>query len=159
MFGAGCSGFQAASDGEGESEVSALEGREIYVIDTVVHFGGFFQGETVGLNAHPRSDSLAVQTLTIDDSAWDNLKDKHNLEPGMNLLIRFARGEVEEAAVLGHSDRELLRAAAVERNISPNPALRAIAYHCKQCGMWIAQQPVEIAKGAYSCLVCGSPLA
>ncbi len=133
-----------------------LEG-EVYVIDEVIHFGGFFQGETVGLNAHPRDDASNVQTLTIDDQAWDNLKDKHCLLPGMSLLPQFSLGEVAQASVFGHPDLEKLRQAIVERNISPHPDLRAIAYHCNQCGMWIAREPDKTEDG-YACVVCHSPL-
>ncbi len=130
---------------------------QIYIIDEVVHFGGFFQGETVGLNAHPREGS-EPQTLTIDDHAWENLKDKHALQPGMALLLKFSLGEVTEAAVLGHPDRDLLRGAIKERNISPNPQVRAIAYNCKSCGMWIAQEPAKTGN-TYVCSVCQTPLS
>lgn len=132
--------------------------REVYIIDDVVHFGGFFQGETVGLRAHPLDGASAVQDLTIDDNAWDNLKDKHQLHPGMGLLLHFSLGEVVGASVLGHPDREQLRQAIDERNISPHPNMRAIAYSCKQCGMWIAQEP-ERTESGYACFVCHAPLA
>lgn len=132
--------------------------REIYIIDEVVHFGGFFQGDTVGLKAHPQAKPDAQSTLTIDDHLWLNLRDKHNLQPRMALLLRFYLGEVAEASVLGHVDREQLRQAITERNISPNPSLRAIAYHCKQCEMWIAQEPAKTEQG-YACSVCQTPLA
>lgn len=132
--------------------------REVYLIDDVVHFGGFFQGETVGLKAHPRDAAGETRDLTIDDHAWDNLTDKHNLQPGMALLLRFALGEVTEASVLGHPNRDQLRQAIKERNISPNPDVRAIAYSCKQCGMWIAQEPARTSTG-YACSVCRTPLS
>lgn len=131
---------------------------ELYVIDEVVHFGGFFQGDTVGLKAHPLgADGSEPQTLTIDDHVWTNLREKHNLRQGHVLRLRLYLGEVAEASVLGHPQRETLREAIVERNISPTPDLRAIAYSCKQCGMWIAEQPARAEQG-YACTVCGSAL-
>lgn len=137
--------------------------REVYVIDEVVHFGGFFQGETVGLKAHPRDDDSRVNDLTIDDHAWDNLKDKHYLTPRMSLWLRFSLGEVVEASVLGHPDREALRQAIKERIIDrdqscPKPKLRAIAYNCKACDIWVAQEPLKTEHG-YACMVCRAPLA
>lgn len=132
-------------------------GTGIYVVDEVVHFGGFFQGDTVGLKAHPLGSDVEPQTLTIDDHVWGNLREKHNLRQGHALRLRFYLGEVAEAHVLGHPQRDVLREAIVERNISPTPELRAIAYNCKQCGMWIAEQPASTEQG-YACTVCGSPL-
>ncbi len=132
--------------------------RQVYIIDEVVHFGGFFQGDTVGVNAHPKEDSESRRVLTIDDHVWDNLKDKHNLSQGTALLLRFHLGDVAEASVLGHPDREQLRRAIRERDISPNPNLRAIAYHCRSCALWIAQEP-ETAPGRYACVICHTPLA
>ena len=134
------------------------KGRKLYVIDDVVHFGGFFQGDTVGLKVHPAADASKVETVTVDDHVWDNLKDKHNLRPGMALTLRFHLGDVAEAGVLGHPDRDQLRQAIQERNISPNPSVRAIAYNCKRCGLWIAQEPEKDGSG-YRCSVCGTPLA
>jgi hypothetical protein len=138
--------------------MTATQTRQIYVIDEVVHFGGFFQGDTVGLKAHPMDDAAAEQTVTVDDHIWDNLADKHNLRPGMALSLRFHLGDVAEASVLGHADREELRQAIKGRNISPNPNLRAIAYHCKRCGLWIAQEP-QPSEGGYACSLCGSSLS
>ncbi len=131
--------------------------RQIYIIDEVVHFGGFFQGDTVGLTVHPREDASTQQSVTIDDHVWDNLKDKHNLQPGMALLVRLYLGEVAEASVLGHADREKLRQAIIERDISPTPGVRAIAYNCKRCEMWIAREPGKTEDG-YVCSVCDTPL-
>lgn len=132
--------------------------REVYIIDEVVHFGGFFQGDTVGVKAHPRGDADGRKALTIDDHVWENLQDKHNLSPGAALLLRFHLGEVAEASVLGHPDREQLRRAIRERNISPNPSVRAIAYRCSRCDLWIAQEP-ERSDGGYACVLCHTPLA
>ena len=136
-----------------------IEGRDLYVVDEVVHFGGFFQGDTVGLKAHPIGDVAPRRTLTIDDSAWENLRDKYELAVGAVLLLRFHLGEVAEAAVLGHPDREQLRKSIRERDISPNRAVRAIAYHCRSCNLWVAREPERVGERAYACVLCHTPLA
>ncbi len=130
----------------------------VYIITEMVHFGGFFQGDTVGLSVRPLDDPESVRTVTIDDGAWENLRDKHDLAPGMALELEVSHDEVTAASVLGSPDLEALRRAIVERDISPSPNLRAIAYRCNACGLWIAREPVA-SDGGYGCAICGNPLS
>lgn len=127
----------------------------IYLVREVHNFGGFFGGDTVTLTATPAGAPDDEQTLTIDERAFCNLRDRHTVMAGMLLALAFAGERVERAELLGAATREELRAAlGPAEPRGPLEAPLVLSYHCARCGVWVAGSPAGRA-----CRLCGEPLA
>lgn len=127
----------------------------IYLVREVHNFGGFFGGDTVTLTASPADAPDDEQTLTIDERAFSNVRDRHTVAAGMLLALAFAGERVERAELLGAPTREELRAAlgpAEPRGPLEGPLV--LSYRCARCGVWVAGAPSGAA-----CRLCGQPLA
>jgi hypothetical protein len=126
----------------------------IYLVREVHNFGGFFGGDTVTLTAAPAGAPDDEQTLTIDERAFSNLRDRYAVAPGMLLELAFAGERVDRAELLGAATREELRAAlGPAAPAGPLDGPLVLSYRCDTCGAWVAGEP-----RAGACRLCGSPL-
>ena len=134
------------------SDVQALP---VYLVREVHNYGGFFGGDTVSLTASPLAHPTTLLDLTIADNVFDNLTDRHAVVAGLALGLDLDGAEVRRAIIVGARDRAILRAAL--RRPAPEPTqqpMRALAYHCPSCDLWIAGAPA--GDGPYTCWVCGN---
>ena len=134
-----------------------------YVVDEVLNYGGFFGGTTVTLYAHPPAEPNADRQFIIAEHNFENLKDgdRFKVQEGQMLGLVLDGDEVRAARIVGAPTREALRAAVAPPVPAPGQELapRSLAYHCSQCNLWIAEQPVrESPAGAYLCAICGQVL-
>jgi hypothetical protein len=123
-----------------------------YLIQEVHNFGGFFGGDTVTLTA---THAGQQHTLTIDELALVNVRDRHTLAAGMLLALELRGDRVERAELLGAATLAELRAALGPAQ--PAAALegpQVLSYRCDACGLWVAGAPA----GAV-CQLCGQPPA
>src|SRR5258705_6209690 len=81
-----------------------------YLVHEVHNFGGFFGGDTITLTA-ARRDTQAEQTLTIDERAFTNVRDRHTIAAGMLLALTLSGERVDRAELLGAASQVELRAA------------------------------------------------
>ena len=132
----------------------------VYLVREVHNYGGFFGGDTVSLTASPQDAPDTALDLTIADNVFDNLSDRHAVVAGLVLALDLDGDEVRRAVVVGAQDRQALKKALRPAPPPPAPAdgglVRALAYHCGHCELWIAGAPD--GSGPYTCRVCGSAL-
>ncbi len=81
-----------------------------YLVHEVHNFGGFFGGDTVMLTA-TRRDTHAEQSLTIDEGAFTNVRDRYTIAAGMLLELTLSGERVDRAELLGAASQAELRAA------------------------------------------------
>src|SRR3954471_1492803 len=76
-----------------------------FLVQEVHNFGGFFGGDTVTLTATPFSGAAGPtgeeQTITIDQQALANVRDRHTISAGMLLEVVRTGERVDRAALLG----------------------------------------------------------
>ncbi len=118
----------------------------------VHNFGGFFGGDTVTLTATPYGGPADEATITIDQGALANVRDRHTIAAGMLLELTMAGDRVDRAVLLGAASQAELRAALgpaalPERLDGP----LVLSYRCPGCGLWVAGAPHEGA-----CAICGA---
>ena len=139
-----------------------LDGYELFVIDEVLNYGGFFGGTTVTLYAHPPDAPREDRKFVIPDHVFENLRDgdRFKILEGQVLGLVLDGDEVRTARVVGATTREQLREVA-----TPLPAAasasgpRALSYWCAACGCWYLGSPPQPAPGGpYYCAVCGQAL-
>ena len=129
-----------------------------FLVQEVHNFGGFFGGDTVTLTATP-CDSAAVpagdqQTITIDQQALANVRDRHTISAGMLLELSRAGERVDRAELLGAATHAQLRAALGEPAATgPLAEPQILSYACHTCNLWVAGSPEQ-----GRCLLCGSIL-
>ena len=116
----------------------------LYLVQEVHNFGGFFGGDTVTLNAIRRGGSEAEeqQTLTIDERAFTNVRDRHTIAAGMLLALQLAGERVDRAELLGAATHAELRAALGAPQIDgwlDGPQI--LSYRCDACELWVAGAP------------------
>ena len=132
------------------SEVTHLLVREVH------NFGGFFGGDTVTLTATP-FDGAAVpagaeQTITIDQQALANVRDRHTISAGMLLELARTGERVDRAELLGAATHAQLRAALGSPAVTgPLAEPLILSYACPTCNLWVAGAP-ELGR----CRVCRS---
>lgn len=125
------------------------------LIQEVHNFGGFFGGDTVTLTAVRPSAPEAEETLTIDQQALANVRDRHTICAGMLLALRWAGERVERAELLGAASHAELRAAlGPARPAAPLDGPLVLSYHCDACRLWVAGAPAGSA-----CRLCGAAIA
>ena len=125
-----------------------------YLVREVHNFGGFFGGDTVTLTATRPDQPEDEETITIDQQALANVRDRHTIAAGMLLELTMAGDRVDRAELLGAATQAELRAALGA------PALPAqldaplvLSYRCAACQLWVAGAPEQNA-----CRVCGTAL-
>jgi hypothetical protein len=124
-----------------------------FLVREVHNYGGFFGGETVTLTAAPEATPNDERTLTIDQAALVNVRDRHTITAGMVLELVFAGERVERAELLAAASQAELRAALGPPHLPPTldgPAV--LSYRCDVCGLWVAGAP----EGG-RCRACGAP--
>jgi hypothetical protein len=126
----------------------------LYLVQEVHNFGGFFGGDTVTLTATARIAPDDQRTLTIDERALANVRDRHTIAAGMLLALKLTGERVDRAELLGAATHAELRAALGESVIdAPLDGPQILSYRCETCGLWVAGAPDE-----GRCRVCGQNL-
>lgn len=122
----------------------------------VHNFGGFFGGDTVTLTAARVGDGVE-ETITIDEKALANMRDRYKVAPDMVFDLHMAGDRVDRAELLGAINWDILYDAA-ELAPSDGPLLAPTirAYHCATCGLWILDEP--LAATTKQCRLCHEPL-
>jgi hypothetical protein len=125
-----------------------------YLVQEVHNFGGFFGGDTVTLSATRSDQPDEEATITIDQQALANVRDRHTIAAGMLLELELTGDRVDRAELLGAATQAELRAAlgpaALPEQLDQPVVL---SYHCISCSLWIAGTPP-----AGACRLCGTPL-
>lgn len=125
-----------------------------YLVQEVHNFGGFFGGDTVTLTATDRDAPDEERTITIDERAFANVRDRHTIVAGMLLALTLTGERVDRADLLGAPTNAELRAALGPASA---PALLdaplILSYRCDSCGLWIAGAPDDGA-----CRLCRQPI-
>jgi hypothetical protein len=129
-----------------------------WLVREVHNFGGFFGGDTVTLTATPFGSAAGSdddeQTITIDQQALANVRDRHTICAGMVLDLARSGERVDRAELVAAVTHAELRAALgppmlAEPLISP----LILSYACQVCGLWVAGAPLE-----GRCRLCGAAL-
>jgi hypothetical protein len=125
-----------------------------YLVQEVHNFGGFFGGDTVTLTAAPPGAPDDERTITIDQQALVNVRDRHTISAGMLLDLAFAGDRVDRAEVLGAATHAELRAALGPADVAgPLGGPLVLSYRCDSCRLWIAGSPVD-----GKCRLCGESI-
>jgi rubrerythrin len=123
-----------------------------YLVQEVHNFGGFFGGDTVTLTAARRETPEEEQTLTIDERAFANVRDRHTIAAGMLLALMLSGERVDRAELLGAASQAELRAALGTPQVAgPLAGPQILSYRCDGCGLWVAGAPE-----AGRCRICGA---
>src|SRR5215208_3211866 len=129
-----------------------------FMVQEVHNFGGFFGGDTLTLTATPfGSDAVPAgeeQTITIDQQALANVRDRHTISVGMLLELARTGERVDRAELLGAATHAQLRAAlGPPAATGPLAEPLILSYACRTCNLWVAGSPEQ-----GRCLLCGSLL-
>jgi hypothetical protein len=128
-----------------------------FLVQEVHNFGGFFGGDTVTLTATPfggAAPAAEEQTITIDQQALVNVRDRHTISAGMLLDLSRTGERVDRAELLAAATHAQLRAALGAPNASgPLAEPLVLSYACRRCNLWVAGAPQEDR-----CRVCGNQL-
>lgn len=122
----------------------------------VHNFGGFFGGDTVTLTA-TRYDDRLEETLTIDEKALSNVRERHAVAPSMVFDLRMTGERVDQADLLAAGSWSLIDAALGDEPPAgglDGPYVRA--YLCSRCNLWIVGQPKGDTQ--QRCALCSAPL-
>jgi hypothetical protein len=127
----------------------------LYLVQEVHNFGGFFGGDTVTLTAAVQGGAPGDErTLTIDERALANMRDRHTMAAGMLLAVKLTGERVDRAELLGAATHAELRAALGQAQVDgPLDGPQILSYRCDACGLWVAGAP---AGGR--CRLCGQPI-
>jgi hypothetical protein len=127
----------------------------LYLVREVHNFGGFFGGDTVTLTAVVHGDASGEEhTLTIDERALANVRDRHTIAAGMLVSLKLAGERVDRAELLAAATRAELRAALGAPTIDgPLEAPRILSYRCAECDLWVAGAPED-----GRCRLCGQAI-
>jgi hypothetical protein len=127
----------------------------LYLVREVHNFGGFFGGDTVTLTAVVQGGASDEEhTLTIDERALANVRDRHTIAAGMLLAVKLAGERVDRAELLGAATHAELRAALGAAQIdSPLAGPQILSYRCATCGLWVAGAPED-----GRCRICGQAI-
>jgi hypothetical protein len=125
-----------------------------YLVQEVHNFGGFFGGDTVTLSATQLDRPDEEATITIDQQALANVRDRHTIAAGMLLELQMSGDRVDRAELLGAATHAELRAALGPAALPvqfDQPLV--LSYRCEGCKLWVAGTPQSGA-----CRLCGTPL-
>jgi hypothetical protein len=132
---------------------------ELYLVQEVHNFGGFFGGDTVTLTATRRDAPDNERVLTIDERVFTNVRDRHTIAAGMLLALALTGERVDRAELLGAATYAGLRAAlGPPQPAGPLEAPQILSYRCDACNLWVAGAP-EGPPDALRCRLCGGLLA
>jgi hypothetical protein len=130
------------------------ESAPLHLVREVHNFGGFFGGDTVTLTAVAYGGSDEEHTLTIDERALANVRDRHTIAAGMLLALKLTGERVDRAELLAAATYAELRAALGLPQIDgPLEGPQILSYRCAACGLWVAGAPEE-----GRCRVCSQPI-
>jgi rubrerythrin len=128
-----------------------------WLVREVHNFGGFFGGDTVTLTATPFGSPAASreeQTITIDQQALANVRDRHTICAGMLLELARSGERVDRAELVAAAAYAELRAALGAPMLTePLASPMILSYACQACGLWVAGEPAE-----GRCRLCGAEL-
>jgi hypothetical protein len=125
-----------------------------YLVREVHNFGGFFGGDTVTLTATPLDAPDEEQTITIDQQALANVRDRHTICAGMLLELTRTGDRVDRAELLAAATQAELRAAlGLPVLAGPLTGPQILSYRCEACNLWVAGAPVD-----GQCRLCGAAL-
>lgn len=129
-----------------------------FLVQEVHNFGGFFGGDTVTLTATPFNGAAVPageeQTITIDQQALANVRDRHTISAGMLLELVRTGERVDRAELLGAATHAQLRAALGPPTASgPLAEPLILSYACHTCNLWVADAPKH-----QMCRMCGTAL-
>jgi hypothetical protein len=126
-----------------------------YLVREIHNFGGFFGGDSITLAVTPRGAPDGERTLTIDERALANVRDRHTIAAGMLLALTLSGERVDRAELIGAATQAELRAALGEPELKgPLPAPQILSYRCDGCGLWV-EGTLEEGK----CRVCGNEIS
>jgi hypothetical protein len=129
------------------------------LVQEVHNFGGFFGGDTVTLTAIPFGGAAVAegeeQTITIDQQALVNVRDRHTISAGMLLELMRTGERVDRAELLAAATHAQLRAALGPPHASgPLAEPLILSYTCPACNLWVAGAPQH-----GRCRVCGAAVS
>jgi len=125
-----------------------------YLVQEVHNFGGFFGGDTVTLSATRPDRPAEEATITIDQQALANVRDRHTIAAGMLLELEMTGDRVDRAELLGAATQADLRAALGPAALPAQlDQPLVLSYRCNSCNLWIAGSPE-----AGACRLCGNPV-
>ena len=105
-----------------------------FLVQEVHNFGGFFGGDTVTLTAtpfgNPAPPAGEEQTITIDQQALANVRDRHSISAGMLLELSRTGDRVDRAELLGAATHAQLRAALGSGPSASNGTGMSSAFSC-----------------------------
>lgn len=130
------------------------ENMQLFMVQEVQNYGGFFGGETLTLIARAAAiPDAEEQTFTIDEQALVNVRERYAIVAGMVLDLTFAPGgRVERAALIAAATRMELREALGTALLPEHLAAPlVISYRCTCCGLWVAGE-----QSHKTCPVCGN---
>jgi hypothetical protein len=133
----------------------------LFLVREIHNFGGFFGGEIVTLTAlrrpSPHTGAGAPgeeHTLTIDQRAFTNVRDRHTITAGMLLELALSGERVDRATLLGAPSLAGLRAAlGPPHPAAPLDGPLILSYLCDSCDLWLAGAPED-----GRCGLCGQTL-
>jgi rubrerythrin len=132
-----------------------LQDNPLYLVREVHNFGGFFGGDTVTLTATVYGGAPEEEyTLTIDERALANVRDRHTLAAGMLLGVKLTGERVDRAELLAAATHAELRTALGAAQIDgPLDGPHILSYRCAACGLWVAGAPED-----GRCRLCSQPI-
>src|SRR5690242_10224845 len=105
----------------------------LYFVREILNYGGFFGGEIVTPAVERRGAPADTHTLTIDQRALANVRDRHALIAGMLLAIDLAGEGVERAELVGAAAQSDLRAALGSPQLAAALAgPQVLSYRCDE---------------------------
>ncbi len=129
----------------------------LYRINQVLNYGGFFGGDTVSAIFEPFGGGEEVD-FTIDQHAFDNLKDRYKILDHFVLDLDTDEDTVRRARVVAAPTRDQLKEAIdLDTPAERAQKFRVFAYKCTKCPygeMWVRGEPEELGEGRYRCVLC-----
>jgi hypothetical protein len=143
----------------GRLEITTMSEATRWLVREVHNFGGFFGGDTVTLTATPFGSAAASddeeQTITIDQQALANVRDRHTICAGMLLELVYRGDRVDRAELLAAATHAELRAALGPPTLAePLASPLILSYACQACELWVAGEPRD-----GHCRLCAAALA
>ncbi|MDQ4078700.1 MAG: hypothetical protein M3220_20970 [Chloroflexota bacterium] len=131
----------------------------LYKVKEVLNYGGFFGGDTISAIVEPYGGG-AEQDVTIDEHAFDNLKDRYKVLDGFILDLEMDEGNVTNARIVAAPELQQLKEAIDPDAPSERERrYRVFAYKCSPEDIWVRGEPEELGEDRYRCVICGTEFA